>query len=441
MIISVDGLPAVCDSLSCGYTYVAPVPEITSFTHSGTTLTIQGTAFPTKIQSIGFAHVDCANIVVVSPTQITCTVTPVAGNKWSPIVTTDMGLIPLASGVTLKNIPLVLSTVTPNTNLNPYGGTILTLTGSGMPQSLANGDTYAVTFSGGNKCQVISVAATQIRCITEKFPATGSVSLTLTVNGIASATKTVSVRTEPTKVTQITPNSVSPVIKGNMTLTVTGFTQTLSITDLEVSLVSTTKVYPMNVIEVDTANKAYIRVRYGCAESGTYKVIVSSKSFGNFDTTGITVTTQGKVTDFTPKQGSIHGGTLVTILGSHFSTVKTDNPVRIGYTDCLVESTTPTEIQCRTLPKEGIVPGPEQLVVFLRTFEEAVCAEASDCMFTWVDTAKVTSFSADWVEAIESYVLSYTGTGLRATVANTEVYIDEAEQMVIEASSSLLKVS
>jgi hypothetical protein len=69
-----------------------------------------------------------------------------------------MGLIPLASGITLKNIPLVLSGVTPNTNLNPYGGTILTLTDSGMPQSLANGDTYAVTFSGGNKCQVISVA-------------------------------------------------------------------------------------------------------------------------------------------------------------------------------------------------------------------------------------------------------------------------------------------
>ena len=105
---------------------------------------------------------------------------------------------------------------------------------------------------------MISVAATQIRCITEKFPATGSVALTLTVNGIASAS------------------------------------QTLSITDLEVSLVSATdptKVYPMYVIEIDTVNNAYIKVRYGCAESGIYNVIVHSKTFGNFDTTGITVTT------------------------------------------------------------------------------------------------------------------------------------------------------
>ena len=139
-----------------------------------------------------------------------------------------------------------------------------------------------------------------------------------------------------------------------MTLTVSGFPQTLDIADLEVSLVSTTdptKVYQMNVIEVGPNTNQYIKVRYGCAESGVYQVIVRSKSFGNIDTTGITVTTVGKVTDFNPKQGSIHGGTLITIDGYHFSNVETDNPIRIGYTDCLVETTTPTQIQCRTLPK------------------------------------------------------------------------------------------
>jgi hypothetical protein len=57
-----------------------------------------------------------------------------------------------------------------------------------------------------------------------------------------------------------------------------------------------------------------------------------------------------------------------------------------------------------------------------------------------VDTAKVASFSADWVEALQSYVLSVSGSGLGATIANTEVYIDEVEQEVIEASSSLLMV-
>jgi hypothetical protein len=70
---------------------------------------------------------------VVTSTQITCDVVPVAGNGWSPIVTDDMGIIPVIAGATLKNIGLTVSSVDLTSNINPYGGTILTLTGTGMP--------------------------------------------------------------------------------------------------------------------------------------------------------------------------------------------------------------------------------------------------------------------------------------------------------------------
>lgn len=127
VMVTVDGLPAVCASLNCGYTYVAPTALITSFSHSGTTLTINGNNLDSGIiQSIEFAHVACSNIQV-SATQITCTVTPVAGQNWAPIVTDNKGIIPIAQAATKTNIPLTLSTVTPSTSLNPYGGTILTL--------------------------------------------------------------------------------------------------------------------------------------------------------------------------------------------------------------------------------------------------------------------------------------------------------------------------
>jgi hypothetical protein len=59
----------------------------------------------------------------------------------------------------------------------------------------------------------------------------------------------------------------------------------------------------------------------------------------------------GIVTDFFPKTGSIHGGSLVTISGYHFSTDFQNNPVRIGYTDCLVEESKETEIKCRTVAR------------------------------------------------------------------------------------------
>ena len=61
-----------------------------------------------------------------------------------------------------------------------------------------------------------------------------------------------------------------------------------------------------------------------------------SYSYGHFDATGITLELIGIVTDFNPKQGSVYGGTLVTITGYWFSAVPTDNPVSVGYHDCLV---------------------------------------------------------------------------------------------------------
>lgn len=49
VIISIDGVEAVCHSLECGYTYKAPIASITNVELSGTTLTITGTDLTTNI--------------------------------------------------------------------------------------------------------------------------------------------------------------------------------------------------------------------------------------------------------------------------------------------------------------------------------------------------------------------------------------------------------
>jgi hypothetical protein len=52
-----------------------------------------------------------------------------------------------------------------------------------------------------------------------------------------------------------------------------------------------------------------------------------------------------RVNSFSPKVGSIYGGTLLTITGTNFGTVKTDNPVQLstsggkGSIDCFVQTT------------------------------------------------------------------------------------------------------
>jgi len=106
----------------------------------------------------------------------------------------------------------------------------------------------------------------------------------------------------------------------------------------------------------------------------------------------------------------------------------------------LVESTTPTEIKCRTLPKDDGVKESKQLVVFLRTFEEAKCLEAGNCMFTWTDDAMISSYSADFDVALNDYVLTLTGSNFGATPSNTEVYIDDVKQQIISASNTEIKV-
>lgn len=90
-----------------------------------------------------------------------------------------------------------------------------------------------------------------------------------------------------------------------------------------------------------------ITVKYGGIYSGIYNVKVFSETYGMLDYSAVTLKAVGEILSFTPTQGSIYGGTLITITGRVFSTEATDNPVKVGTTDCLVESTTSTQIQCR----------------------------------------------------------------------------------------------
>ncbi len=104
------------------------------------------------------------------------------------------------------------------------------------------------------------------------------------------------------------------------------------------------RVRDLNIVEISNTNgNKYIKVKYGGAYSGNYTLEVSSVLYGNFDTTGLIFEAVGKVTSYSPATGSLNGGTLITINGFNFSDGEiTDNPVRVGYTDCLVQSTSNT---------------------------------------------------------------------------------------------------
>ena len=73
----------------------------------------------------------------------------------------------------------------------------------------------------------------------------------------------------------------------------------------------------LNVVDFDKVANT-ITVKYGGAYSGEYKVSVTSKLYGSFNSK-LKFNAVFEFTDFEPKEGSKYGGQLVTITGGHFS--------------------------------------------------------------------------------------------------------------------------
>jgi len=129
---------------------------------------------------------------------------------------------------------------------------------------------------------------------------------------------------------QLNPTSASPVLKTKINITLEQtFPYTLSREDFTVNatnISNPTYFRQMNVIGVDEANKV-LTVMFGGAWSGLYQMSIRHKSYGLVNTNGLVLTVGANVTSISPTTGSKYGGTLVTITGTNFGSVKTDNPV------------------------------------------------------------------------------------------------------------------
>lgn len=188
-------------------------------------------------------------------------------------------------------------------------------------------------------------------------------------------------------------------------------------------------VKPMNVLAADTAAKT-IDVMFGGAPSGRYAVAIRHGTLGLIETSGLELTVGSTVTAISPNVGSIYGGTLITITGTNFGTKKTDNPVQlsfhggVGSIDCLVVSTTSTQITCRV--RDGLIRKAGEkatLVTFLKAAEEATCSP-SICGYTFTSAVPtVTAMSSRFDIASGTQEVVVEGTGFRGDMASTELWV------------------
>ena len=190
------------------------------------------------------------------------------------------------------------------------------------------------------------------------------------------------------------------------------------------------KTRALNVVEVDSDNMQ-LTVKYGGAQSGIYNLEVSytrcddasdATCSGNFlvpDT--LTFEAKIHVMDFNPKQGSVFGGSLVTITGGHFSDIPTDNPVKFGYNwvggvnhYCYVQTSSDSEIVCRMATDHSRTAGDAEVIVFASTSEEATWESGVDKNFNFLPADQlpmVTSFATGF-NADNTYHMNISGTGI-----------------------------
>ena len=467
--MTVNDIPTVCHNLTCDFTYTEPVGEITgySYNHNTKLLVLEGNDLPNvtaNISSINFAHTNCVlNESSLSNTSLECTLdeNPTCGIHL-PILTSTLGIIPNSNQLVAEHIECTVTSIFPSTSLNLLGGDNLTFTGTMLPKVLSTSE-VSIKFNDALQTNCIpQISSTdQLVCLTEKFDTVASANANLGVDIIINnktVVQTVSAtsRNVVQSGSNLNPSSVNPVLKTKIEIQLdANFPYTLNRNDFSVnatSISNSTYIRYLNVIAVNDTAKT-ITVMFGGAESkyGPLKIWIRHAVTGLIESDGLTLDVNAYVDSYSPKVGSIYGGTLLTITGRNFGQEITDNPVQISTNggvdsiDCYVQSTSATEIKCRVdskiVPRDNNLAG--AVVVFLKTSEEATCDSA---VCSWYYTASlpvVENVTTEFDNSTLAWKVKVTGTGFTGATSDVEFYYANTLQTTssVTATEAVITIS
>ena len=102
-----------------------------------------------------------------------------------------------------------------------------------------------------------------------------------------------------------------------------------------------------------------------------------------------------EMTDFQPQEGSVFGGTKLTVYGGPFGQDLKDTIIKVGYKwweeidhYCYVISVTETTATCRIAHDLNREAKDYEVIAFAGTYEEATtCQMANDCLFTFLEAS------------------------------------------------------
>ena len=326
------------------FTYRA-APTFTSISPSGgptgsnTPVTITGSGFY-GAPTVNIGALVCASVVVVSNTQMTCTVPSHSAASYAVKITNpDTQNITSAAGAFTFSAAPAVAAVVPATPapVSPLkgganGGTLVNVTGTGFQTGAS------VDFGGATCSGVVFVSSTHLQCTTSSHGA-GAVFVTVTNTDSQSDISNSAAFTyvaAPT-ITSVSSSSGTTAGGGIITITGTGFLAgdtvkfgTLSCTPLTVvSSTSITCTVPANA----TLGAVDVSVTDLYSQVGT--------ALSAYTYRGAPI-----VSSVSPSSGALAGSTLITITGSGFYTGAL---VSVGGSACTsVTVISPTSITCLT---------------------------------------------------------------------------------------------
>lgn len=445
VLVTVDGMSAACANLNCDYMYVDTDALVTSQAINGNTLTIQGSNLPTSLIDVRLGDVGCGPTTGTA-TQITCTLTAgaAAGTYAKVQVQSADGLVPVDASVTPITVSLSGISVTPNSNLSHAGGNELTITGMGLPQTT---DQITVSFSDGTECRVTSTSDSEARCTPNRFDpnsidTVNPYTVTVNVNGESDSSASLMLMDAPIeRVVSVSPDSLSPVLKQDLTITFDQNFPDISATLGDYQVFIEDSVFyerELNIVSFDNSDKT-LKVKFNGAPSDLYLITVWGPN-GYVDGPYLTIETVIAVDSISPMQGSVLGGTLLTITGGHYGTQATDNPVKVGDNYCIIESTSENEIKCRIAIRKPTVVSTAEVIVFAKTYEEMECnlGGGNGCVFEYQEsTTSVTGITASFDSSTNSIHARVTGTGFDDNdTVGTELWIDGMKQETVSVSAN-----
>lgn len=313
--------------LADAFTYQPVVTSVLPLQGSaagGTTVTITGLGFANTDLTVDFGGAACAvDSSETTPTTIECTTAAHAAGLVDLTVSVNGAQGVLDDAYTYQPQITSLSV----TSGPVTGGTEVTISGAGFA-------TGATVSFGGSACAVSSIAGNgnSVVCTTSAH-AHGAVDVVVTNTNGTTTTSTAAFTYQPI-ITLITPDSVLTAGLQQVGIEGNGFSSGVSVT------------IGGNTCAIDTVTTTVIVCTVAAHAAGVVDVVVTNSDHTTVSASG-GFTYLPSVTGVSPAQGSVGGGTVVTVTGTGFAAGMT---VALGGVACAVnsESLTATTVTCTT---------------------------------------------------------------------------------------------